>query len=503
MKCMSAWLPTRTVIFVTAFTFCAFTNASAQRLTPQHAAALDTLVARIGTLNLAPGFGIAVVRDTQVVYLKGFGMADAEARRPFTPQTVFYVASTTKAFTGLAAAILDGQGRFLLDAPLSRYLPDAPLKAPMSADSITIASLLAHTHGIGDGPVAMRLAYTGEYRDNAHLVALLADHAPQPNREYRYTNLGYNIATLAMERVTKESWKRTLDRLIFTPLGMRSTSGNVSGFAESRLAMPYRTTPAGFARIPYGKVDANMQSAGGLVTTLEDEARWLEAQLNDGMVNGRQVIPSAALRASHAVRARFTQTMRGVQFMGYALGWNVGTYKGDTIYSHGGGFPGFATQISFMPTRRVGIVAFANSGDLGGALVELLMQAAYDVLAGGDVLSADSLAALRGIVERQRAGIKADLERRAARPQTTPLPFSAYVGHYESPSMGSLDLALNAEGKLEARSGAAWSAVEVYDGSKYQLRVELFGGGMVMPMQIEADRVVGATLNGVQYRKVR
>lgn len=503
MKTVSAYLPTSAVMIVTALTLSAFEHASAQRLTSQHTAAIDTLAARIASLNLAPGFGIAVVRDTQVVYAKGFGMADVEARRPFTPQTVFYVASTTKAFTGLAAAMLDGQGRFKLDAPLSRYLPDAPLKAPMFADSITIASLLAHTHGIGDGPVAMRLAYTGEYRDNAQLIALLADHTPQPNREFRYTNLGYNITTLAMDRVTKESWKRTLDRLIFTPLGMRSTSGNVSGFAVNRLAMPYRTTPTGFARIPYGKVDANMQSAGGLVTTLEDETRWLEAQLNDGKVDGKQVIPAAAMRASHTVRARFSQNARGVQVNGYALGWNVGTYNGDTIYTHGGGFAGFATQISFMPSRRVGIVAFANTGDLGGALVELLMQATYDILAGGNAISVDSLVALRGLVERQRAAIKTDGERRAARPQTTPLPFSAYVGHYESPSMGSLDLSLNGEGKLEARSGVAWSAVEVYDGSKYQLRVELFGGGMVMPMQIEADRVVSATLDGVVYRKVR
>ncbi|NOT08412.1 MAG: serine hydrolase [Gemmatimonadales bacterium] len=476
---------------------------SAQQITSAQRSLIDSTVARLFDLKLAPGLGIVVVRDTQIVYVKGFGLADVEAGRPFTPQTVFYVASTTKAFTGLAAAILDAQGSFRLDAPLSRYLPGVKLRAPLNPDSITIRSLLTHTHGIGEGPVPMRLAYTGEYRGNDHLIELLAEHQPLPSRAYRYSNTGYNVATLAMDRVTGESWKATLDRLIFKPLGMRNTGANVSPFPVNRLAMPYRSTPDGFERLPYGKVDANMQSAGGLVTTLEDEARWLEAQLNQGRVDGRQVLPAAAVRVAQTIHARNEQTVRGVQVAGYALGWNVGQYKGDTLFTHGGGFPGFATHISFMPGRRIAIVTMANSGDLGSTLTELVAQAVYDALAGSPPLSGDSLTALRGLAAQQRAGIKADRDRRAARPQTTPLPFTAYAGRYENPVMGSLELTLNAEGKLEARAGAAWSAVEVFDGTRHQLRVELFGGGSVLTMEVEGERVVAVGMNGVRYQRVR
>jgi CubicO group peptidase (beta-lactamase class C family) len=477
--------------------------ARAQRLTAPQTAAIDSAIAKLFALQLSPGLGVVVVRDTQVVYMKGFGFADAEARRPFTAQTVFYVASTTKSFTGLAAAILDGQGSFKLDAPLTRYLPQVKLRAPLNPDSVTIRSLITHTHGIAGAAVDMRLAYTGEYDSNDHLIALLAEHQALPSRAYRYSNLGYNIATLAMDRVTGESWKHTLDRLIFTPLGMRNTSGNVSRFAENRRAMPYRTTPGGFERMPYGKHDANMQSAGGLVTTLEDEAKWLEAHINNGRLDGRQVIPAAAMREAHTIQAKFDNNVRGVQMVGYSLGWNVGTYKGDTIYTHGGGFPGFATQMSFMPQRRVGIVTMANTGDLGGALAELVAQTVYDILSGGAVASADSLARLRTIVETQRSNIKADLERRAARPQSMPLPFTAYAGRYESAAMGTLELSVNAQGKLDARAGLMTSAVEVYDGEKHQLRVELFGSGAVLTMQVEGSRVTGAALGNVQYRKIR
>lgn len=466
-------------------------------------AAIDTTVARLFALGLAPGLGVVVVRDTQILYMKGFGFADAESRRPFTPQTVFYIASTTKAFTGLAAVILDGQGQFRLDAPLSRYLPEVKLRAPLDPDSITIRSLLSHTHGIGGGPVENRLAYTGEYSGNDQLIALLAEHPALPSREYRYSNIGYNAATLAMDKVTGESWKQTLDRLIFRPLGLRNTSGNVSPVPADRLAMPYRSTPSGFARVPYGKRDANMQSAGGLVTTLEDEARWLEVQLNLGRLDGRQVVPAAAVRETQAIQARTERAVRGVQMMGYGLGWNVGQYKGDTMLVHGGGFPGFATHVSFIPKRRIGVAAMANTGDLGSPLVELVAQGIYDVLAGDAPVSGDSLTALRAFVERQRNGIRADLDRRAARPQTMPLSFAAYAGTYASPVMGSLVLSVTPEGRLEARAGAAWSAVEVYDGARHQLRVELFGSGEVVAMQVEGGRAVAATLAGVRYRRIR
>jgi len=478
--------------------------AGAQQLTPAQRTAIDSTLDRLFGLGLAPGMGIVVVRDTQVVYLKGLGYADAEARRPFTPQTVFYVASTTKSFTGLAAAMLDMQGTFRLDAPLSRYLPGARLKPPRHADSITIRQLLSHSHGVAGGPVEIRLAYTGEYQDNQQLVALLAEHNPLPDLSYRYSNLGYNVAAMAMEQVTGESWKETLQRLIFTPLGMKSTSALVSRFPAERLAMPYGSTPAGFARIRYGKTDANMQSAGGLVTTLTDYARWLEAHLNDGRVDGRQVLPAAAIREAHKPQARYARTVRGLTMVGYGLGWNIGLVNGqDTLFSHGGGFAGFSTSMSFLPARRVGIVVMVNTSDLGSALTELTAQAVYGIVTGGGPLTADSLAALQGIVARERENIGADRARRAARPQTTPLPFAAYAGRYENPLLGTLVLTLTPEGKLEATAGVAWSAVEVFDGTKHQLRVELFGSGSVLTMNVEGERVVGAILNGQTFRRVR
>src|SRR5688500_8473746 len=220
--------------------------------------AIDSTLAQLFALDFAPGMSVAVVRDTQVIYAKGFGWADVEARRPVTPQTIFYNASTTKSFTGLAAVLLDEQGRLDLDAPLSRYLPTARLQSPLNPDSITLRSLLSHTHGIdNDGPIIFRTAFSGE-QTNDQLVTLLAAHPPaKTGRDYVYGNVGYNIAALAMDAILGESWRDVLQRLIFQPLGMTSTSAYVSRASRERLAQPYRWEPTGFASAPYNKGDAN------------------------------------------------------------------------------------------------------------------------------------------------------------------------------------------------------------------------------------------------------
>jgi CubicO group peptidase (beta-lactamase class C family) len=480
------------------------TASPAQRVNMQDpvVAAIDSTNNRMMSLGISPGLGVVVVRDTQVMYMKGFGFADVAAQRPFTPQTVFYIASTTKSFTGLAAAILDEQKKFSLDAPLSRYLPSLQLKAPLRADSITIRSLLTHTHGISNsGPVTVRLAHTGEYAGNEQLARLLIHHgAAESGTAFRYGNIGYNVATLAMDAHLRRGWKETLQSVLFTPLGMTSTSGYVSRFPRERLAMPYRFTTNGFQPTPYGKFDSNMQSAGGLVTTLEDMSRWLEVHINDGRLNGKQVLPSAAVKEAHKVLAPTDANVRGNKMLGYGLGWNIMVMGTDTVLAHGGGFVGFTTHMSFIPGKRIGVAVFANNAELG-PFTEVLAQEIYRLINSGSAATAKPLEEWRAQVERGRQAVIGELNRRAARPQTLPYPIAAYVGDYDNPIYGRLQMrAVN--NKLEARIGHAWSAIEVFDATKNQLRIEIFGEGNVLNVQMKGDRAEVLSFNGQSFQRV-
>jgi CubicO group peptidase (beta-lactamase class C family) len=464
--------------------------------------ALDSTLAQVFALDLAPGMSVAVVRDTQVIYAKGFGWADVETRRPVTPQTIFYIASTTKSFTGLAAALLDEQGRIDLDAHLSRYLPTARLQAPLNADSITLRSLLSHTHGIdNDGPIVFRTAFSGEHT-NDQLLTLLAAHPPaKTGRDYVYGNMGYNVAALAMDVALGESWREVLQRLIFGPLGMTNTSAYVSRASRDQLAQPYRWEPAGFVRAPYNKGDANMQAAGGLVSTAADMARWLEAHINGGVVDGRRVFSASAIAETHRRQATFRREVRGLVVNGYGFGWQIATLGTDTILTHGGGFLGFSTSMSFMPQRRIGVVVMTNDNGTGSALAELAGRAVYGQLISGHGYTADSLARLRTEAATARERIAADRARRAARPQTLPYPLDVYAGTYENDLYGRVVFSV-VNGKLEARAGQAWTPVEVYDGANNALRVELTGSGEVARFKIENGRAVSFEVGGITFRRV-
>lgn len=465
-------------------------------------AALDSILTQLFALDLAPGMAVAVVRDTQLIYAGGFGWADVEARRPVSPETIFYIASTTKSFTGLAAAMLDEQGRIDLDAPLTRYLPTAKLREPLNADSITLRALLSHSHGISnDGPIVLRTAFTGEHT-NDQLISLLAAHPPARNgRAYEYGNIGYNIAALAMDVALRESWRDVLQRMIFGPLGMTSTSAYVSRVPQERLAQPYRWEPTGFARAPYGKADANMQAAGGLVSSATDMARWLEAHINGGVVDGRRIFSASAIAETHRRQATFSAARRGMSVNGYGFGWQIGTLGPDTLLNHGGGFTGFSTSMSFMPQRRIGVVVMTNASGTGSTLADLAAQAVYARLISGQSLSVDSVARLRAEAARAREDVAADRARRAARPQTLPFPLEAYAGTYENELYGRVVFSV-VNGKLEARAGQAWSRVEVYDGQNNALRIELTGSGSVARFKMESGRAVSFDWAGVTFTRV-
>ena len=469
---------------------------------------LEAFIGRALELDLAPGMAVAVVRGDDVAFLAGYGWADVDARRPVTPGTPFYIASSTKSFTGTAAAALDVQGRMDLDAPLSRYLPDVTLQAPLSADSITLRDLLTHTHGLDNGgPIVIRTAYTGDHDPDLLLGLLEAQPPGEQGRSFQYGNLGYNVASMAMDAELGESWKDVLAEEIFRPLGMASTTAYMSRVDRDARALPYGWEPDGrWEAKPYTKGDANMHAAGGLVTTAEDLSRWLIANLSEGRIDGTQALPAAAVREAHRPLADNDDAWGPFTREGYGLGWHVGTYDGSRQLHHFGGFPGFHAHVSFMPEEGIGVAVLVNESGMGSALATGVAAYAYDAYRGVADLPARSDALLERLAqegERSRSAITADRERRSARPQALPHPLSAYAGTYENPAFGRIAWEVRGD-RLHARMGLAESEVEVYDGAQNALRVELTGGGTVASFDFSggAERAAAVTILGVPFTRV-
>src|SRR5687768_10633617 len=277
-------------------------------------AAYDAQVGKtLATFPDLPGIAIVVIKDDKPIFIRAYGMADKEAGIKADPDTLYYIASSTKSFTALAAAMLDQEGKIEFSDPLTKYTPGIRFKNEIP-DKITIRDLLTHTSGLRNNPLVNRLAFTGQI-DQSDLDRVLAEGTTLNDAnfgKYNYTNLGYNIYGLALHYHLHRKWQDVLQERIFIPAGLQHTTAYVSKARarKYKIAAPYvidtDVVNAGkMVRSQLEKTDENMQSAGGMFMSISDLGRWLNLNMNSGKVGGKQVLPahldrkSTRLNSSH------------------------------------------------------------------------------------------------------------------------------------------------------------------------------------------------------------
>lgn len=415
----------------------------------------------------APSIGIAVVHEGHPRYARAFGLRDVERGIAPDAQTGYYIGSTTKAYTGLACAILAGRGQLDLDAPISKYLPEVNM-------TTTLRSFLTHTSGVENFGIVFRTAFTGDHTP-AQLVSLLNLSRPGKGG-FRYDNLGYVVASLAIERVTGKPWQQVLDELVFTPLGMNHTTAYMSEAERWPMATPYQINRKGeIVVLDFRKNDQMMHAAGGIVTTPADLARWLEANMTNGRIDGRQVIPAAAFEETH--RQQVATPPRSGNFTrdGYGFGWYQGKYDGDVVLSHGGGFEGWQSFYSFMPGKKIGVGVMSNTS--GGRVLDLISTYVYDRLLNKpdvDAKYAARLAKLKTDIRKEKEQFIAEIDKRSKRPWSLQHPNQAYVGRYENPLFGTVIIEQRGD-RLHASLARLSSVLEAFTEPE-SARVELVPG---------------------------
>jgi CubicO group peptidase (beta-lactamase class C family) len=399
-----------------------------------------------------PAVGVAVVMNGRTVYLR-----DA--------QTAYYIGSTTKAYTGLACAILAQRGLIDLDAPVSRYLPETKLAVPLRA-------FLTHTSGVQNGGIVYRTAYTGEHTQ-AQLVSLLDQSTPiKPG--FRYDNLGYVVASLVIERVTGKPWQKALDELVFEPLGMTHTTAYMSEAKRWPMAKPfYRDRSGAVVPLAFEKNDQTMHAAGGIVTTPADLARWLQANLT----RSNRAIPAAAFELAQKNAVPTTLDRGDFKGTGYAFGWWHGDFHGEHAMFHGGGYEGWHSWYALLPEKQIGAAVLTNVNATPDDAADLIVSYAFDRLLGKPDLEAEyakRLTAVKERVAKMRQALIDEVAQRALRPWSLPHPNEAYAGRYDNPMYGTLVIEERG-GKLYASIGQLSSLIEAYTKPE-TARVELTPG---------------------------
>lgn len=275
---------------------------------------------------------ILVTRGGHTLVDRGYGQADRSVGTPNTPATRYHIASITKSFTATAILMLQDRGQLSLDDPLTKYIPDAPT----AWQGITLRHLLAHTSGLGDHNPLLA-GHFGEPFTPARLWGIIRTLplASRPGETRQYSNAGYSILGLVIEKVTGQAYGDFLRDNIFVPLRMEATGynppvgpNNAVGYEmgdDVPVAAAYRDLTNSF-------------SAGGLVSTTHDLLKWQEALF------GGRLISKTALAEMQA----------------QGLGIERTTPDDHTVYSHSGHLPGYVGDTAYQPEGELSIIVLGN-----------------------------------------------------------------------------------------------------------------------------------------------
>ncbi|NNE48103.1 MAG: serine hydrolase [Rhodothermales bacterium] len=448
---------------------------------------IDRFVHTAYEVGASAGLGVGVAVDGRVEYVSNLGMADISAGIPATGETLWYVASTSKSFTGFGIALLATSGEIDVAAPITTYLPNAEWPEGVDPDSLTVGDFLGHTHGMGNGALVISAAFTGAFPESEY--GRLLQFNEVGSRELRYSNLGYNVASMVIDAVRPEGWKTFLEHEVYNPAGMGELYSNVSSLDSARIAKPHRARIDGtYYTIPFVKRDITMNAAGGHLGSIESLTRWTVVQMDGGRIDGRQVFPEKAVALSHEILSTHDRQFAFFQRDGWGMGWDVGSYGDEPMVSRFGGYSRTRSHLSFLPDQRLGVVAQVN-GPGGSALTDIIAAYVYDVMM--DRPDADSLAQTRlEEVRSQVAEVPEQVARFEAVQQSRlnpyPRPLSDYAGTYADDALGSVRFE-HVRDTLRMHWGVLEGPTTVFDADSHQLRFSLFGSGAVATFAFDGD----------------
>jgi CubicO group peptidase (beta-lactamase class C family) len=330
-------------------------SAAASGLPLETAEQIDAYIQSRMRADHIPGLALAVVRGDQIVYLKGYGVAGPDGRA-VTPQTPFILGSTSKSFTALAVMQLVEAGQIDLDASVTRYLPWFRTADEAASARITVRHLLYQNSGLPvyAGREGMSEDDQGDTALENGIRQLAGVRLNHPaGQVFEYANENYTLLGMIVQAVSGTTYEEYVQSEIFAPLDMRHSAASISEPAVSDLASGYRSWfgwPVAFDA-PYPR---RMTPAGFLISSAEDMAHYLVAQLNGGRYCGNHVLSPAGIATLHTAGARMSPSRA------YGMGWVIHNRGGGTALEHNGDVSNFHSNMLLLPDQRIGIGILTN-----------------------------------------------------------------------------------------------------------------------------------------------
>jgi CubicO group peptidase (beta-lactamase class C family) len=427
------------------------------RSAPDKTRELDAYVSKAVAAWKVPGLAIAVVKDGQIVFAKGYGVREFGKPAPVDTQTLFAIGSTTKAMTSASIGMLVDEGKVRWDAPVTTYLPGFQLADPYVTREITVRDLLTHRAGLANGDV---LWYQSD--NSAEEVvrrARFIRSAYSLRSSFVYQNVMYAVAGQVIASASGMPWERFVRTRIFAPLGMTNAVPLLdSASSRGNVASPHYRFGDTIRVVKNASVDA-VASAGAVWAGVADMARWMRFVLDSGRVGGRRLLQPATFTELFTPQVQVpppefypTARLTHPHWVTYGLGWFQQDYSGKMVQMHTGSIDGMVAIIGLIPDERLGVYVLANLDH--AELRHALMFKVFDMYLGNPPRdwSTDLLALYAGIRAQGDSAQRRFESRRVAGTQPT-IPLERYAGSYADSLVGTVAVTVDA-GKLRLRSSS-------------------------------------------------
>ena len=346
---------------------------------------LDAYVSRVMREFEVPGVSLAVVKDGRVLVTKGFGVRTLGRPEVVDAQTLFGIASNTKAFTATALGLLVESGKIEWDAPVIRYLPGFQMYDPFVTRELTVRDLLVHRSGLGLGAGDL-LWWPPSTYDRKEIARRLRYIKPATSfrTAYAYDNVLYLIAGEVIETVSGQSWEEFVQTRILARVGMTGSNVRHSAAGTGGNVATTHAPVDGQVRVVAPFASDNTNPAGGINSNAVDMAKWMVVQLDSGrLADGSRLFAERTARQLWNIVTPIAPGTPPAElaalrasFNGYALGFGVRDYRGRKILQHTGGLPGYVSKVVMVPDVKLGVAILTNqeSGETFEAITWRLLD---------------------------------------------------------------------------------------------------------------------------------
>lgn len=421
---------------------------------------IDSISEKVLTTFDVPGVAVAVVKDGKVIHAKGYGVRSLKTGQKTNENTLFAIASNTKAFTAAAIGILIDEHKLTWETKVTDVIPEFKMFDPYVTAEFTISDLLSHRSGLGLGAGDLMFWPDSSIVSKKQVIHNLRYLKPVSSfrTKWDYDNLLYIVAGEVIARISGKTYEDFVETRIMQPLGMTNSALSFNRLKNKNNVIDAHAPVNGkITVIPKDFTEAS-NAAGGINTSVNDLSKWVLAQLNGGQYGDKldKTLFSRAAQERMWTLHSVIPAGKGSynrHFFGYGLGWFLSDEKGYLITEHTGGLAGMVSEVTLIPELKLGIIVLTNQQS-GGAFYAITnsIKDRYFGVSGKDRIKEEADSEKEGkeygknVTEKVWSAITTEQKKGAAQPDV-----KNYFGTYSDVWFGDVTIS-ELNGKLHFQS---------------------------------------------------